>query len=292
MRLTDYLKGIGKPIVYYPSIAKVLGVKETLFFCHIFFWSSKGEDGWIYRTTEELQNETGMTARELARVRHNLSSVGLIEEKQGRNKIYVRILADKVNEAWDRQTPMVYPPTTEVQKKREQTQEQRIVDPQNGSRNDDSCTQERRIVYPEPTNRHSSTGSPNIRTEREQKENRERCTSSPTDCLEKKKREGKKRKTEGPFFNDFKNGWLLAFKERFGFDYQFEGKDGKAIATLQRSALTAEELLQVVRTAWDHPKPFIAGASQTLPSLASQIVAIRLAVQDRQVATNPYGLPE
>jgi hypothetical protein len=296
VRLTDYLKEVGRHISYYPSLAKILGVNETIFICHIFFWSNKGRDGegWIYKTLPELEDETGLSSRQLLRVRHNLVSAGIIKEKRGRNKIHINVVTDKLNDAWDRKSPIEYPPTEEVSRLRDKNEKQRIVSSQNGSRNDESSVAKRRIVSCEMTNRQFSEGLPNICTEEEQKKNRRGSPPREKEEGEEKSNSGgKKRKTEGPFFNEFKTAWMLAFKERFGFEYGFSGRDGKAIAILQGQSLPAEELLSCAQKAWEHPKPFIADCSRTLPSLANNIVAIRLAVQSSSTPNfNKFGMPE
>jgi hypothetical protein len=90
MKLSEHLTGIGRTIAYYPSVAQVFGVKETIFLCQILFWSDKGEDGWIYRTTEQLEKELGLSYKEQLTVRHNLRQIGVIEEKKGNHKTFYR----------------------------------------------------------------------------------------------------------------------------------------------------------------------------------------------------------
>jgi hypothetical protein len=145
MKLTDLLESLGNVICYYPAIARLVGVKENIFLSHVFFWTGKSHDGWIYRTTDELYNETGLSPREQHLVRHNLSSVGILEIKQGRNRIFIRVSPEKLNEFWALKSPIQYPPTPEVEKRRE---ERRNGIPQTNSRNYVSGGQDLRNVIP------------------------------------------------------------------------------------------------------------------------------------------------
>ena len=57
-----------KPIAYLPDLAKALGsVKAGLFLSQLLYWMDKGadEDGWLYKTREELYDETGLSRKEL-----------------------------------------------------------------------------------------------------------------------------------------------------------------------------------------------------------------------------------
>lgn len=53
-----------RPIAYKPIIAKALGsVNAGLFVSQLYYWKNKGssEDGWIYKTRNDLFNELGLT---------------------------------------------------------------------------------------------------------------------------------------------------------------------------------------------------------------------------------------
>ena len=62
MKLSDYLVGVGRPIAYYPGLRKLTGsTNVTIFLCQFVYWTGKGdnEDGWIYKTSDEIEAETG-----------------------------------------------------------------------------------------------------------------------------------------------------------------------------------------------------------------------------------------
>src|SRR3990172_3614999 len=67
MRLSDFLVGVGRPVAYYPGMARALGdMKESVFVCQMAYWKDKGDDpeGWIYKTAEEIEQETALSYKE------------------------------------------------------------------------------------------------------------------------------------------------------------------------------------------------------------------------------------
>jgi len=95
--LAQAIKILGRPIAFYPSIARVFGIKESLFFCQLIYWTPRGRndkgDGWIYKSAEEMECETGLTYKEQQGIRDSLCSVGMLEEKYDRptHRLYFRI---------------------------------------------------------------------------------------------------------------------------------------------------------------------------------------------------------
>ena len=88
-----------RPIAYHPDIARVAGgVKAGIFLSQLLYWSDKGKrgDGYIWKTQEELEDETALTRREQESARKILKSKGLIDEKlQGiPAKLYYKINTD------------------------------------------------------------------------------------------------------------------------------------------------------------------------------------------------------
>lgn len=74
---------IGRPIAYYPEIAKIIGIKATVFLCQFIYWEGRQDDpeGWIYKTQEEIFNETGLSRKEQESARTKLKELGILEEK-------------------------------------------------------------------------------------------------------------------------------------------------------------------------------------------------------------------
>jgi hypothetical protein len=73
-----------KPIAFNPMFARVTGsVTSGLLLSQLFFWSDKGKDpdGWIYKTSEEIESETTLTRHEQESARRRLQQVKVCEIK-------------------------------------------------------------------------------------------------------------------------------------------------------------------------------------------------------------------
>lgn len=73
-----------KPIAFHPQLARVLGgIEEAIYFQQLYYWSDKGnrEDGFIYKTKAEIEEETTLTRRQQDRIRRKLKAIGILEEK-------------------------------------------------------------------------------------------------------------------------------------------------------------------------------------------------------------------
>jgi len=83
--ISTTLNAIGSPIAYYPIFAKALGgVKSAIFLSQFMYWDGKQEnsEGWIYKTQQQLQEETGLTRTEQENARNILQQFGVLEEKK------------------------------------------------------------------------------------------------------------------------------------------------------------------------------------------------------------------
>lgn len=106
MKLTNFLQDLGSPVAYYPRLSNITGgVKETLFLCQLLYWQGKqsDKDGWIYKTQNDIFNETGLTRYEQEAARKSLVSRGFIDEKRRGipAKMHYKINIDAINEAWE-----------------------------------------------------------------------------------------------------------------------------------------------------------------------------------------------
>lgn len=84
-------------VLYRRDFARVFGgVCPGLFLSQLFYWMGRGqdEDGWIYKTMDEWNEETGMTRKELERARRMLRETLVLEEKRGVSKLYYRVNMD------------------------------------------------------------------------------------------------------------------------------------------------------------------------------------------------------
>lgn len=83
--LFNSMRGIGRPIAYYPSFAKFLGSSAAaIFVCQFIYWEGKQEDeeGWIYKRSADLVKETGLGRYEIEGARKRLIQYGLMTEKK------------------------------------------------------------------------------------------------------------------------------------------------------------------------------------------------------------------
>ncbi|NUX55940.1 helix-turn-helix domain-containing protein [Paraburkholderia youngii] len=96
--MSDVLRDIGRPVAYYPGLAKPLGgVKAAVLFCQIFYWHSRSQhELGVHKTAEELSEETGLSYEEQRAARKSLKKAGVLIETEKRleHKIYFRIDED------------------------------------------------------------------------------------------------------------------------------------------------------------------------------------------------------
>lgn len=73
-----------RPIAYQPIIAKAFGsVKLAVMWCQIYYWSDKTKDpeGWIYKSAEEMFEETGLSRREQETARKDGEGLGVLKSE-------------------------------------------------------------------------------------------------------------------------------------------------------------------------------------------------------------------
>lgn len=95
MRPSESLKVAGRPIAYYPKLAKLLGsVNAAILFGHFFYWHDKTENPLgVYRTAEEIEDETGLSVQEQRTARSKLKERGVLIETEKRieHRIYYKL---------------------------------------------------------------------------------------------------------------------------------------------------------------------------------------------------------
>lgn len=105
MKLSDFLLGAGRPVAYYPKLRRITGsTNATIFLCQFVYWIGKeaSGDGWIYKTSEEIEVETGLSYDEQKTARERLVKAGLMAERYARleHKMYFRVDLDALNSKW------------------------------------------------------------------------------------------------------------------------------------------------------------------------------------------------
>lgn len=102
MKPSDLMLDIGRPVSYYPKLSKKLGgATATLLFCQLFYWQDKADENLgVYKTSEDLETETGLTYREQVTARKALKEAGVLIETNKRleHRIYYKIDLDAFNE--------------------------------------------------------------------------------------------------------------------------------------------------------------------------------------------------
>ena len=102
MKPSELLRIIGKPIAYYPQLAKPLGgVNASLLFGHFFYWKDKGcSELGVYRTADEIEVETGLSRDEQRTARKKLRERGVLIETEKRieHRIYYKLDLDRFDE--------------------------------------------------------------------------------------------------------------------------------------------------------------------------------------------------
>jgi len=74
-----------RPVAYHPDLARaVKSVSAGIFLSQLLYWYGKqaNNDGWIYKTQAEMEEETGLTRREQETARRILKERRIIEEKR------------------------------------------------------------------------------------------------------------------------------------------------------------------------------------------------------------------
>ena len=98
MRPSESLRVAGRPIAYYPKLAKPLGgVNAAILFGHFFYWHDKTQNELgIYRTAEEIEIETGLSVQEQRTARAKLRERGILIETEKRieHRIYYKLNLD------------------------------------------------------------------------------------------------------------------------------------------------------------------------------------------------------
>ena len=103
--LTDFILDLGRTVAYYPQLKKITGsTTSSILLCQLLYWTgkTKNKDGWIYKTSADLEEETGLTYFEQKTARATLVQKGFIEEQYRRldHQIVFRVRQDVINAKW------------------------------------------------------------------------------------------------------------------------------------------------------------------------------------------------
>lgn len=74
-----------KLIAFYPELAIILGgIPEAIYYQQLYYWKDKGSrlDGFIYKTKEEIEEETTLSREQQDRIKKKLVDLGWLEVKR------------------------------------------------------------------------------------------------------------------------------------------------------------------------------------------------------------------
>lgn len=105
MKLTDFLQDVGRPVAYYPELRKITGsTNATILLCQFIYWRGKESDpeGWLYKTSYDIQNETGLSYGEQKTARRDLVEAGLLDEHYARldHQMKFKLNLEVINDKW------------------------------------------------------------------------------------------------------------------------------------------------------------------------------------------------
>ncbi|MBV7457336.1 hypothetical protein KW843_22840 [Acidovorax sp. sif1233] len=114
MSLFASLSHVGRPVAYYPRLARFFGsVNAAILFAQLHYWHGRGSDSelGIYKTSGELEEETGLSYREQATARAQLRDGGYLVETNRRleHKVYFKLVPDVIDAAYEVWTKAQFP---------------------------------------------------------------------------------------------------------------------------------------------------------------------------------------
>lgn len=101
MKITDVITEIGRPIAFYPSIARAFGSIDTaLIVCQFMYWRGKVGNKEVYKTQSEIEAETCVPPHTQRRIFKRLEALGMVTvcKKGMPAKNYFKWHWDKVDE--------------------------------------------------------------------------------------------------------------------------------------------------------------------------------------------------
>lgn len=112
MKLSEYLHNIGRQVAYYPQLRLITGsTTATILLCQFIYWRGKESDpnGWLYKSIEEIEEETGLSKHEQKTARIKLKESKLLEEYYARldHQLWFRVDLERLNELWGKLHPVL-----------------------------------------------------------------------------------------------------------------------------------------------------------------------------------------
>lgn len=110
-----FLRKLGRVIVFSPGLASIIGRNEALLLAQFLYWTERTDDseGWIYKNSSDIEEETSLTYKEQLTARKNLATLGVLQEdpKRLEHTIYFRVDQDSLDVLIDRQLEVGHLPS-------------------------------------------------------------------------------------------------------------------------------------------------------------------------------------
>lgn len=100
MKITEAIKEVGRPVQFYPSLARVFGIEEAIFIGQFLYWKGKEKSRrGIKKTSEEIKIETALTYKQQKRIKQKLQENGCIKYEYDRmnHDTYYKIFERRIN---------------------------------------------------------------------------------------------------------------------------------------------------------------------------------------------------
>jgi hypothetical protein len=105
MKWSESYEQVGRTISIPVKLIHAIGAKEAIFVSQLFFWQGKQKDdqGWIYKTKLEIEEEIGLTREEQDRCVGYLKTNGLLETRHERleHKLFYRLNLDLLDQVME-----------------------------------------------------------------------------------------------------------------------------------------------------------------------------------------------
>ena len=112
-KLTNYILELGRIVAFHPGLKRITGsINATLFLSQFIYWIDKTDDGWIYKDSYDIEEETSLSVYEQQTARKILVDKGILEENYKRldHKIAFRINEEVLNDLWEKTSGKVSNP--------------------------------------------------------------------------------------------------------------------------------------------------------------------------------------
>src|SRR5262249_31998451 len=109
MKWSEAYEHSGWTIVVPVKLIHAIGAKGAILVAQLFYWSGRqqSEDGWIYKTQVDLENETGLSRHEQNKCVEYLKKKNVLETRYERldHRLYYRINRDALDEIMEADSP-------------------------------------------------------------------------------------------------------------------------------------------------------------------------------------------